>query len=96
MKIVIEIVRWVYLLLTSGIIFLFFCLLLDLFCLTFFGWNPLIGPWPIFSGTISAIYYGDILMVLTLILSLGGIARIMVGKRNLIFIEVLFGRQAEH
>lgn len=76
-----EIGKWIYVLVVSTVVFLFFCLFLDLFCLVFFGWNPLLGAWPIFSGTISLLVYGNPVMVLVLVAALASIARIMLGER---------------
>ena len=71
--------------------FLFFCLFLDLFCfLAFGGWQPLLGQWPIFSGSVSLVFFGDPWKVLLLILGLAGTARIMLGKRVPAVLEQIF------
>ena len=87
MKWGLEIAKWIYVFSISAVLFLFFCLFLDLFCLLFFGWNPLVGPWPIFSGTISVVYYGHPGMVFILCVCLAAMARIMLGKREPFFAE---------
>ena len=90
MNLGIEIGKWVYVFIVSTVVFLFFCLFLDLFCLVFFGWNPLLGAWPIFSGTISLLVYGNPAMVLILVLALTSIARIMLGDRIPLLLGNLF------
>ena len=63
------------------VLFLFFCLFLDAFCFLFLGgWQPLVGKWPIFSGSISLFFYADPWKVLILVLGMGGLARILIGK----------------
>ena len=62
-----------------------------MFCLVAFGgWQPLLGKWPIFSGTVSLVYFGDPWKVIVLILGLAGTARIMLGKRVPGLLEALF------
>ena len=78
----------------SVIVFLFFCLFLDLFCfLAFGGWNPLLGNWPVFKGTVSILPYDDPWKVLILVLGLAGIARILIGKITPGLITMMFQKE---
>lgn len=91
MKTGIEIAKWGYTLIVSMVMFLFFCLFLDLFCfLAFGGWQPLLGNWPIFSGSVSLVFFGDPWKVLILIFGLAGTARIMLGSRMPGLLEMIF------
>lgn len=72
--------------------FLFLCLILDSFCfMVGGGWQPLLGNWPIFSGTISLVYFGSTWKVIFLILGLVGTARIMLGARLPTVIKLMLG-----
>lgn len=75
-----EISKWLYVLVISIFLFLFFCLLLDGFCfLAFGGWQPLLGKWPIFSGTVSIAFYGSPLLLAVLVFGLAGVSRLILG-----------------
>lgn len=75
-----EIGRFIVFSTVAVVMFLFFSLFLDVVGLVVGGgWNPLLGDWPIFSGTVSAMAYGDKLSVAALVLSLGLIARMVAG-----------------
>lgn len=77
-----EIAKFIYCTAISALLFLFFTLVLDLIVLLVGGgWNPILGDWPIFSGTISVVYYGDKLMVTTLVICLGWMGRMVLGDR---------------
>lgn len=81
-KILLEIAKWIYGLLVGGMLFLFFCLLLD--AVTYWigsGWNPMLGEWPIFSGTVAAVTYSNAGTVLSLLLGLASIARLVIWDR---------------
>jgi len=90
-----EIFKWLYLFLMSAVLFLFFCLILDSFCyLVGGGWQPLLGHWPIFSGSISLLYFGSFWKVACLLLGLVGTARIMLGKRVPMLIQMVFSEES--
>ena len=73
--------KWIYAFSVAAVMFLFFCLLLDLFCYGVYGgWRPLLGKWPIFSGTVSSVVYAPIGLVIFLVVCLAGIARIVMGR----------------
>lgn len=75
-----EIGRYLVFTTVGVVLFLFFTLFLDVVGLFIGGgWNPLLGDWPIFSGTVSAMVYGSKASVITLILSFGVIARLVAG-----------------
>lgn len=96
MSIQVEILKWLYLLLLSSVLFLFFCLILDSFCyLVGGGWQPLLGHWPIFSGSISLLYFGSFWKVAFLLFGLIGTARIMLGKRVPALIQLFLNQNAE-
>jgi hypothetical protein len=85
-----EAIKFLYVLLVAGMVFLFFCLLLDLFGWAVGGgWNPLLGSWPIFSGTVSAVVYGSMGTVLALLLGVGAIARIILWDRVPVMLDFL-------
>lgn len=70
-----------YVLLVSIVLFLFFGLMLDVFCfLAFGGWNPLLGSWPIFSGTVSSAFYSSGGSVISLIIGFSLMARVILGQ----------------
>ncbi len=78
-KYLFELAKWIYGLLMGGMLFLFFCLVLD--GISYWigsGWNPLLGEWPIFSGTVAAISYSNGWIVSTLLLGVAGIARLLI------------------
>lgn len=76
-----EIIKWLYVFTVAAVMFLFFCLFLDVFSYVFLGgWRPLIGKWPIFSGTVSSIIYGPPFLVAFLLIGLAGIGRITLGN----------------
>jgi hypothetical protein len=78
-----EIGKFSYALLMSIVLFLFFTLLLDAFCLLAFGsWNSLLGSWPIFSGTVNSAFYSPWAHVLSLVMGQGIMARIILGGRT--------------
>ncbi len=78
-RVLLEISKCVYAMLVATMVCLFFCLLLDLLgYVVGGGWNVLLGAWPIFSGTVSAVVYGSWGTVLCLLLGLGLIARIIL------------------
>lgn len=78
-----ELVRWLYVTVVGIVLALFFTLLLDGFCfLAFNGWQPLLGPWPIFSGSVGVVYFGNGWSVLALVIGLGSVGRIMLGDRE--------------
>lgn len=75
-----ELGRYVVFSTVGVVLFLFFTLFLDVVGLLIGGgWNPLLGDWPIFSGTVSAMVYGSKASVITLVLSFGLIARLVAG-----------------
>lgn len=75
-----ELGRYIVFTTVGVVLFLFFTLFLDVVGLLIGGgWNPLLGEWPIFSGTVSAMVYGSKASVITLILSFGLIARLVAG-----------------
>ena len=77
-----EVAKWIYGLIVGGMVFLFFCLTLDLFCFWIgSGWNPLLGAWPIFAGTVSAVFYSDFVTCILLLLGLAVIARLVIWDR---------------
>ena len=76
-----EILKWIYAFAVAAVMFLFFCLLLDLFCYAVYGgWRPLLGKWPIFSGTVSSVIYAPVGLVIFLVVCLAGISRIVMGN----------------
>ena len=78
-KFIFELAKWIYGLLIGGMLFLFFCLVLD--GISYWigsGWNPLLGEWPIFSGTVAAIGYGNGWTVGSLLLGVAGISRLLI------------------
>jgi hypothetical protein len=89
-RVALEAIKFLYSLLVGGIVFLFFCLLLDLFgWVAGGGWNPLLGSWPIFSGTVASVVFGDFVTVSALLLSMGGIARIILWDREPLVLDFL-------
>ena len=55
-----ELGRYLVFTVVGVVLFLFFTLFLDVVSLVIGGgWNPLLGEWPIFSGTVSAVVYGS-------------------------------------
>ncbi len=75
----------------ATVLFLFFCLFLDAFCwICFGGWQPLLGQWPIFSGSVSLAYFGENWKVIILGLGLAGTARIILGKKVPWLVAYLF------
>lgn len=79
MRIVVEIFKWLYGLFLGCLVFLFLCLLLDVFCYWIGGgWNPLLGEWPIFSGTLVATVYSDGFTVGCLLLGFSAICRLVM------------------
>ena len=82
-KITLELAKLAYVLVMGCVLFLFFALLLDAFCvMAFGGWNPLLGSWPIFSGTVSAGLYSPVGSVVSLLIGLMLMARVMLGDRT--------------
>lgn len=78
-----EILKFIYVLIVSVTLFLFFTLVLDVFCwVTFGGWKPLLGKWPVFSGTVSAALYSPFWHVFSLLLGFGIMARVILGDRT--------------
>lgn len=78
---ILETLKFFYGLLVGSLVFLFFCLLLDVFCyLLVGGWNAFLGDWPIFSGTVSSMLYGSWTAVAFLLLTYGIICRLVMGK----------------
>ncbi|MEM7037371.1 MAG: hypothetical protein AAF570_10350 [Bacteroidota bacterium] len=85
-----EIAKFGYVTVVSLVLFLFFCLMLDMFCWLFFGgWDPLLGKWPIFSGTMSAAFYAPFGSVLSLLIGLGIMARVMLGEKTPTVLEFM-------
>jgi hypothetical protein len=81
-KVLLEFGKWVYGLVMAGMLFLFFCLLLDLFSYWIAsGWNPMLGQWPVFSGTVAALGYGSPATVICLLFAAAAIARLMMWDR---------------
>jgi hypothetical protein len=75
-----EVGRFVVFMVVGVVLFLFFTLLLDLVGLVVGGgWNPLLGDWPIFSGTVSAMLYSAKGSVIILLLSFGVLMRLLIG-----------------
>lgn len=88
-QIVLEILKTMYSFVMAGFVFLFFCLLLDVFGWAVAGgWNPLLGSWPIFSGTVAAVVYGSWGTVLCLGVGVALIARIILWDRTPLLIEI--------
>ena len=82
-KVLNECLKALYGLVVGGMVFLFFCLMLDVFGVVVAGgWNPLLGSWPIFSGTVGALLYGSWGAVLSLVVGVGAVARIILWDRN--------------
>jgi hypothetical protein len=89
-RIVLEVIKFVYVLIVASMVFLFFCLLLDLFTLLVGGgWNPLLGSWPIFSGTVSAVVYGGFWTVASLVLGVGVVGRVILWDRHPVMLDFL-------
>lgn len=83
MKYLLELGKWTYGFLWGSLIFLFFCLVLDV--IGFWvgsGWNPLLGRWPMFSGTVSAVAYSDGATVFVLMVAFAGICRLVIWDRT--------------
>lgn len=81
-KFLLELGKWIYGLLVAGMLFLFFCLLLDLFSYWIAsGWNPMLGQWPVFSGTVAALGYGSPATVICLVGACAAIARLIIWDR---------------
>lgn len=77
-----ETLKFLYGLAVSGVLFLFFCLLLDLFCLWVGGgWDPMLGTWPIFTGTVGIVFYGPSSSSIGLVLGLGIVARLVMWNK---------------
>jgi hypothetical protein len=90
-----EMGRFVVFTTVAVVMFLFFTLLLDVVGLVLGGgWNPLLGDWPIFSGTVSAVVYSSKLSVAALLVSLGLIARLVAGPETPGIIAFLEPREA--
>ena len=89
MKVLREIFTLIYAGAFGMLLLLFFCLVLDVFCGLLFGWNPLVGTWPIFSGTVSAFVYGEVWLILVLLIGIAGSTRFALGKREIYLIEWL-------
>jgi hypothetical protein len=82
-KVVLEVCKWLYGFINFCNFFLFFCLILDVVCyLIGGGWNPLLGQWPVFSGTLSAVVYSDWFTVVFLLLGVAVIARLVIWDRT--------------
>lgn len=91
-----EIAKFLYVTVLSLVLFFFFSLLLDTFCfLAFGGWNPLLGKWPIFTGTVSAGFYSPLGSVISLLLGLGTMARVILDDRVPIALEFLVSKDEE-
>jgi hypothetical protein len=85
-----ELGRYLVFTVVGVVLFLFFTLFLDVVSLVIGGgWNPLLGEWPIFSGTVSAVVYGSKASVVTLILSFGLICRLVAGPVTPVVIAFL-------
>ena len=82
MKLLLEIAKWIYGLVMGSMLFLFFCLVLDAVCYWIgSGWNPLLGSWPIFAGTVGAVLYNDVATVVLLVAGLAVIGRLIIWDR---------------
>lgn len=82
-RVLLEILKFLYGLVVAGMLFLFLCLILDLYaCWVGGGWNPLLGSWPIFRGTVGELLYGSWGMIICLLSGLGGIARIVLWQHT--------------
>ena len=87
---ILEVCKWIYGALIGATIFLFFCLCLDGFSYwVCSGWNPLLGQWPIFSGTRSVVFYGDRLTLIVLLVGFFGIARLVIWDRVPVMLQFL-------
>lgn len=85
-----EVARLVTFLVMALVFFLFFTLVLDVVgLLVYGGWNPLLGKWPIFSGTISAAIYGSRGAVIALLVSFAFMARMVAGPVTPGFLQFL-------
>jgi hypothetical protein len=81
-KVALEVAKWVYGWWMGAMVFLFFCLVLDFIGYWIGGgWNPLLGQWPIFSGTLSAVFYDAFWRVLLLMLGLACMGRLVIWNR---------------
>lgn len=75
-----ELARFGICLMMGCLLLLFFTLMLDVVAwISYGGWNPLLGPWPIFAGTVSAAVYGGNGAVITLLISFGLLSRMVAG-----------------
>lgn len=75
-----EIGRFVLFLAIGLLLFLFLTLVLDVVgYVSFGGWNPHLGSWPIFGSTISVAVFGSKIPLVVLILSYGILCRMIVG-----------------
>lgn len=91
-----EIARFIYGFVFLAVLFLFFTLLLDAFCLLAFGgWNALLGKWPIFSGTVNSALYSPPAHVISLLTGLAIMARIIQGDRIPYILQVVFGKETD-
>lgn len=93
-----EMARFVYGFVVLAVLFLFFTLLLDAFCLLAFdGWNALLGKWPIFSGTVNSALYSPPAHVISLLIGLAIMARIIQGDRIPYLLQIIFEKETlEH
>ncbi len=88
--ILLEVMKFLYVLIVGSMVFLFFCLLLDGYCwLVASGWNPLLGSWPIFSGTVASVVYGKWGTTMCLIIGMGSVARIILWDRRPVILDFL-------
>ncbi|MEM6269758.1 MAG: hypothetical protein AAF998_09990 [Bacteroidota bacterium] len=95
-----EIAKVLYALVMTVVLFLFFTLVLDAFCLLAFGnWNALLGKWPIFSGTVNSAFYSPPLPVISLLIAFTAMGRIILGGHTpyiLSFLEARNGNGKEN
>lgn len=88
-KLGLETAKFIYGLVVGCMVFLFFCLLLDIFCWAVAGgWNPLLVSWPIFSGSVSSVAYGHLGTTVSLVLGMGVVARIILWDRLPVILDI--------
>lgn len=85
-----EIAKLLYVTIVGVVLFLFFSLFLDVFCFAVGGgWQPLLGKWPVFGGTVSAAFYSPPGAVISLLLGFGIMARVILGDKTPAMLDFL-------